>query len=271
MMWFNRKNQAVLFGGQVASRDGLAWFDLVSSDLEGERVTPCGAMDTCAAGFGAPHIRQRLYWAAYSPVRKQREYGKADRPRGPNDRLEDVASLAGWPTPRAAEARPDFAIMNREKSGGVSLQTAAQFAGWVTPSARDWKDTPGMATERPDGRMRGWISFPGRLSLRVGTLRVASDGNGGKRPHPDTTLVGRHPDRRKVNMGLASQAHIGFLNTEPARLTAAGDLLTGSCAGMESCGQLNPAHSRWPMGLPTAWDDCAAMVTPSSRRRPRLS
>ena len=26
--------------------------------------------------------------------------------------------------------------------------------GWVTPSARDWKDTPGMATECPDGRGR---------------------------------------------------------------------------------------------------------------------
>lgn len=26
--------------------------------------------------------------------------------------------------------------------------------GWVTPSARDWKDSPGMATVRPDGRSR---------------------------------------------------------------------------------------------------------------------
>lgn len=25
---------------------------------------------------------------------------------------------------------------------------------WVTPTARDWKDTPGMATTRPDGRSR---------------------------------------------------------------------------------------------------------------------
>lgn len=54
-----------IFGEQVASRDGLTWLDLVSSDLEGAGYA-CGAVDTCAAGFGAPHIRQRLYWVAYA-------------------------------------------------------------------------------------------------------------------------------------------------------------------------------------------------------------
>ena len=52
-----------VFGEQVASKDGLAWLDLVQSDLERAGYA-CGAVDTCAAGFGAPHIRQRLYWVA---------------------------------------------------------------------------------------------------------------------------------------------------------------------------------------------------------------
>ena len=95
---------------------------------------------------------------------------------------------------------------------------------------------------------------------------AASDGNGGKRPHPDTTMTGQHPEGRKVNMGLASQVHIGFIKTEPARLTATGEMLTGSSAGMESGGQLNPAHSRWLMGLPPEWDACAPTATQSSRK-----
>lgn len=54
---------SIVFGEQVASKDGLAWLDLVQVDLEGTGYT-VGAVDTCAAGFGAPHIRQRLYWVA---------------------------------------------------------------------------------------------------------------------------------------------------------------------------------------------------------------
>ena len=53
----------LIFGEQVASKDGLAWLDLVQADMEGTQYA-FGAVDTCAAGFGAPHIRQRQYWFA---------------------------------------------------------------------------------------------------------------------------------------------------------------------------------------------------------------
>jgi len=51
----------VVFGEQVASKDGLGWLDLVQSDLEATGYAG-GAVDLCAAGVGAPHIRQRLWW-----------------------------------------------------------------------------------------------------------------------------------------------------------------------------------------------------------------
>lgn len=55
----------VIFGEQVASKDGLGWLDLVQTDLEATNYA-VGTVDLCAAGFGAPHIRQRLFWVADS-------------------------------------------------------------------------------------------------------------------------------------------------------------------------------------------------------------
>ena len=52
-----------VYGEQVASKDGLGWLDLVWSDLEDEDYA-IGPFDTCSAGSGAPHIRQRLRFCA---------------------------------------------------------------------------------------------------------------------------------------------------------------------------------------------------------------
>jgi len=55
----------VVFGEQVASKNGLAWLDLVYADLEGAGYA-VAAVDLCAASVGAPHIRQRLYFVAHA-------------------------------------------------------------------------------------------------------------------------------------------------------------------------------------------------------------
>ena len=64
--WFHLITQCrpdVVFGEQVASKDGLAWLDLVQTDLEGAGY-PSGSADMGAACVGAPHIRQRLWFVA---------------------------------------------------------------------------------------------------------------------------------------------------------------------------------------------------------------
>jgi len=56
---------ALVTGEQVAGSGGDLWLDLVSADMDATGYA-FGAVETCAAGFGAPHIRARNYWVAYA-------------------------------------------------------------------------------------------------------------------------------------------------------------------------------------------------------------
>ena len=59
------------------------------------------------------------------------------------------SSRKGWNTPRATDGKN-----GGPNQAGGALSHDADLSGWVTPTVRDWKDTPGMKTERPDGRAR---------------------------------------------------------------------------------------------------------------------
>jgi DNA (cytosine-5)-methyltransferase 1 len=84
----------VIVGEQVASPDGRAWLSAVRADLEalGYEV---GAADLCAAGVGAPHIRQRLFFAGVrlGDADRQRfeEFGLHLRERGSYEAMPQAA------------------------------------------------------------------------------------------------------------------------------------------------------------------------------------
>lgn len=88
-----------IFGEQVASSAGLAWFDDVSTDLEGAGYS-IGAADLCAAGVGAPHIRQRLYWVAHPPKGRLRIDGSTPGETGHASQCESVGQLDNASKPR---------------------------------------------------------------------------------------------------------------------------------------------------------------------------
>lgn len=92
----------IVFGEQVSSHLGLLWLDSVFTDLESAEYATAAA-NLCAAGVGAPHIRQRLYWVADSKCHRQQEQGEVGRPSNSKEskvkktnRTVDVSNFNNW-------------------------------------------------------------------------------------------------------------------------------------------------------------------------------
>ena len=106
-----------IFGEQVASKDGLAWLDLVHADLDRAGYA-VWSTDTCAAGFGAPHLRQRIYFVAVS-----REGGRQILREA---RLHDPGQ-PGHDAARRGEAHDGIALSVSDTAG--ARRSPAQDAG----------------------------------------------------------------------------------------------------------------------------------------------
>ncbi len=151
---------AVVFGEQVASRAGREWLSGVFADLEGVGYAGAGA-DLCAAGIGAPHIRQRLYWVgmanADSPER---------RPVSEGRRHDDDRADAGR---EEATGRHQFHragdMVNAEGVGRGEGRTEHELRGRGPATAgAGSSDMADADSELRDGRgdigARGWHEHP---------------------------------------------------------------------------------------------------------------
>lgn len=212
-------------------------------------------------------------------------------------RRTSATDSTGWPTPSAQEfAHADEAKMLarreacKERAGngngfGLTLANAAQFAGWPTTTSTDAVRSPSQEFTTPNVTLNHAAVLAGWGTPMANDKERSTEFSAGRNPNllegaklagwpttscnndragnPDSALSMTRADGSKVQQRLQDFAAI----CGPARLTASGEMLTGSCAGMESGGQLNPAHSRWLMGLPPEWDACAPTATRSTPKR----
>jgi hypothetical protein len=182
----------------------------------------------------------------------QKGYNEA----GNNDSSRKTVELCSWPTPIDSDHR-----LSVKKRQGPELPEAAQLASWPTPQAtnveeglEDWavRRERVRATPRASGVHAGKTA--GRdLQMNLG---IAAQLASWATPQVSDQNGRRQPDGKR-SIGLNSQAH--------------GPISSGSPAATGGRGQLNPAFSRWLMGYPAAWDDCAPTATRSSHRSRRSS
>jgi hypothetical protein len=163
----------------------------------------------------------------------------------------------GWPTPTAALANKgvrtfEGGLIEAMRNHGPDLAAAACLAGWTTPTTRDWKDSGVDIKPRGDNGKERFDQLPRQANLCGWPTPRAADGGGNR--------------GSSAGFGLRNDCKLARVE-HPTRLTVSGEMRTGSDAGMESGGQLNPAHSRWLMGLPPEWDACAPTATRSTRKQ----
>lgn len=196
----------IIVGEQVASKDGLAWLDVVFADLEASGYA-VGAVDLCAAGVGAPHIRQRIWWVAIrladaerfghraqeqtADHRKQETDGPSDRSSGcrvPLGHMEHAPSdgRQQWrpePSGRSASGGRGLGGLDHHHHTGLEGQRNGHQAesgrdGAVRPVA-EAGELGGMA----DVQGGGWAGQPLHQSGGRSQAGVAGDGGFG-RPGP---------------------------------------------------------------------------------------
>jgi DNA (cytosine-5)-methyltransferase 1 len=169
-----QKRPATIFGEQVASSDGREWLSGVRLDLEtmGYEV---GASDLCAAGVGAPHIRQRLFWVAKSkslrlqkPRQKQRYTSKApgriDNGGMAHSKQQGLEGHAGDGDRRNQPGRQQAHANGSTAKGGA----AGFWSNSIPIPCADgkWRRVPTQPTLFP---------LAPRLPNRVGALRGAGN------------------------------------------------------------------------------------------------
>lgn len=235
---------------------------LLTSGISGPRGSGCSSTQSLEASRSlVSRLRRRLdslgstlfklTWKERVTPSGRRIYALRASGRPTSD-----SACSSWPTTKRDDGVKSMrsregAMKEMERKGVNDLNVAAVLASWPTPAAQDNDRAiePNRASRTSTG-----MTLPDAVGLA-----------GWKTPNAPRA----HDSDNTAGRGYASKKQQD-LPDQVVRVVG-GEELTGSTAPTRSTGQLNPAHSRWLMGLPPEWCACAPTATRSSRRSPKSS
>lgn len=150
---------AVVFGEQVAGKDGRTWLSSVRTDLEALGYA-VGAADLCAAGIGAPHIRQRLFWVANRSCDRWAEGWSGDT-ENVRDKLNPSGEhvwLANSASPsRSEHERKPWRRSSSTENDSVDQRDHGRMEHTASDGRQQWRP-------EPDGRSIAGGCFDGGMA-----------------------------------------------------------------------------------------------------------
>lgn len=209
---------------------------------------------------------QMTLWGPHKPISSPGSVGGPTLSGSPAGPMTDPSGLPPVHVSHSARQETDAVAMMRGISGpclpGSSPSADLQFV----LASKLHRRMVGRGSPLYVLTWKSWATeWGGRIcALRASARRMSDSGCFGSQAGWATPTTRDHKDTGNLSTSMMRADGQDRYDTVPRQMYGA--LIDGCPVSTDPAARLDPGHSRWLMGYPPEWDDCAPMETRSSRK-----